>query len=71
MKTLAVISKVGNGQLDPQAGDLALTAGWGYAGKGGITMPGKGRAVAREYSPEEREALREGAAALGLNRRRP
>jgi hypothetical protein len=66
MKTLAVISKVGNGQLDPQAGDLALNARWGYAGKGGITMPGKGRAVAREYTPEEREALREGAAALGL-----
>ena len=28
-------------------GDLDLTAGWGHAGKGGVTMPGKGRAVAR------------------------
>ena len=36
-----------SGQLDPGAGDLDLTAGWGHGGKGGVTMPGKGKAVAR------------------------
>jgi hypothetical protein len=36
-----------SGQLDPNAGDLDLTAGWGHGGKGGVTMPGKGKAVAR------------------------
>jgi hypothetical protein len=29
----------------PEAGDLDMTAGWGHAGKGGITMPGKGKVV--------------------------
>jgi REP element-mobilizing transposase RayT len=28
---------------------FAITAGWGHAGKGGVTMPGKGKLVAREY----------------------
>jgi hypothetical protein len=66
MKVLGVVSRVGGGGLNPEAGDLALKARWGYGGKGGITMPGKGRAVERAYTPEEREAIREGAAALGL-----
>jgi hypothetical protein len=49
----------------PDADDLAVTAGWGHGGKGGITMPGKGRIVERDYSPDELEALRAGAEALG------
>ena len=32
----------------PEAGDLDLTAGWGHAGKGGVTMPGKGKLVRRD-----------------------
>lgn len=39
------------------ATDFALTVGWGHGGKGGITMPGKGRAIQRDYTPEERAAL--------------
>ncbi|MBM4273372.1 MAG: DNA methyltransferase [Deltaproteobacteria bacterium] len=66
MKFLSVISKEGGGPLNPDAGDLALIAGWGHGGKDGVTMPGKGRAVKRDYSPEELAAIREGAAALGL-----
>ena len=66
MKLLAVISRVGGGALNPDAGDLALTVGWGHGGKDGITMPGKGKAVKRDYTPEELAAIREGAPALGL-----
>ena len=33
--------------------DLAVTAGWGHAGKDGVTMPGKGKLIERDYSPEE------------------
>lgn len=66
LKILAVITKEGGGSLNPDMGDLALTAGWGYGGKDGVTMPGKGKAVKRDYTPEERSAIREGAAALGL-----
>jgi hypothetical protein len=66
LKVLAVISKAGGGALNPDAGDLALTAGWGYSGKDKATMPGKGKAVKRDYTPEELAAIREGAPALGL-----
>jgi hypothetical protein len=67
LKVLGVISKAGGGPLNPDAGDLALTAGWGHGGKDGVTMPGKGKAVPRDYTPEERAAIREGALALGLS----
>jgi hypothetical protein len=66
LKPLAVISKVGGGALNPDAGDLALTVGWGHGGKDRITMPGKGKVVTRDYTPEELAAIREGAGALGL-----
>jgi hypothetical protein len=49
------------------AGDLAVTAGWGHAGQGGICMPAKGRLVERAHSEAELAGLREGMAALGLN----
>jgi hypothetical protein len=67
MKPLAVISRLGGGALNPDAGDLALTTGWGHGGKDGITMPGKGKAVKRDYAPEELASIREGAQALGLS----
>lgn len=43
-------------RLDGQplaAADFALTAGWGSAGQGGVTMPGKGRVEDRAASPAE------------------
>ena len=30
-------------QANPANGDLDVTAGWGHAGKGGVTMPGRGK----------------------------
>ena len=33
------------------------TAGWGHAGKGGVTMPGKGRLETRGYSADEASPL--------------
>ena len=47
LKSIAVISRVGGGSLNPDKDELALTAGWGHGGKGGVTMPGKGRVVVR------------------------
>ena len=40
LSPIGVLSAVCGGQLDPSAGDLAVTAGWGHGGKGGVTMPG-------------------------------
>ena len=67
LKAIAVVSRVGGGTLNPDAGDLALTTGWGHGGKGGITMPGKGRLNERAYTPTELEAIAAGAEALGLS----
>ena len=66
LRPLGVLTSVSGSQLDPSAGDLAVTAGWGHAGKGGVTMPGRGRVVERPYAEAELAAFREGLSALGL-----
>jgi hypothetical protein len=66
LQALGIISRVGGGTLNPATGDLAVTAGWGHAGKGGVTMPGKGRVDQHAYTPDELAAIRSAASALGL-----
>jgi hypothetical protein len=62
LKTIAVTTSVDGGNL--KESDLKLKAGWGHAGKGGVTMPGKGRVGERDYSPTERKAIVSGAQGL-------
>jgi hypothetical protein len=45
LKHIAVFQRVDGKPAKPEAGDLDLTAGWGHGGKGGITMPGRGKSV--------------------------
>ena len=45
--------------------DFALTAGWGHLGVGDAVMPGQGRAVERDYTAVERQALGDAIAVLG------
>ncbi len=47
LKNIAVFQRVDGKPANPAAADLDLTAGWGHAGKGGVTMPGKGKLVQR------------------------
>lgn len=54
---IGLISRVGGGHINPDAGELDVTAGWGHAGKGGVCMPGKGKMVTRAYSEEEKKAM--------------
>jgi hypothetical protein len=56
LRVIGVLTAV-SGRLDPDAGDLDLIAGWGHGGKGGVTMPGKGKAVARPFAPADAAAL--------------
>jgi len=46
LKGIAVFKRLDGKPARPEAGDLDLTAGWGHGGKGGVTMPGKGRMIA-------------------------
>ena len=48
LRSIAVFQRVDGKPAKPEAGDLDLTAGWGHAGKGGITMPGKGKLIRRD-----------------------
>jgi hypothetical protein len=66
LRALATITREGGGPLNPAAGDLTITAGWGYAGKGGVTMPGPGKINEREYTPDELGLIYRGAEGLGL-----
>jgi len=68
IRSLAVVSRVGDGNLNPDT-EFAVTARWGYGGKNGITMPGKGKIAQRPYSPEERKAMGEATGQLGEDTR--
>jgi hypothetical protein len=48
LKSIAVFQRVDGKPAKPESGDLDLTAGWGHGGKGGITMPGKGKLFRRD-----------------------
>jgi hypothetical protein len=65
LQAIAVIERDGKSSVNPDEGDLDLTAGWGHAGKGGATMPGKGKAIERTYTPQEAKALGDSVAVLG------
>ncbi len=67
LKVIGAASRADGGNLNEGAGDLAVTAGWGHGGQGGVTMPGKGRSILRPYSSDELSAIGQGAEALGLS----
>ncbi len=67
LKTIGLIKKIGGGQLDPDSGDLAITAGWGHKGKEGVTMPAKGKLAERDYDEAEAKAIEAEAAARGIS----
>lgn len=67
LRLVGVVAAVEGESLDPDAGDLDVTEGWGHSGKEGITMPGRGRLLDRPYDAEEQTALAEAAARHGLD----
>lgn len=64
---LGLLSNALNSPLDPTT-DLSLTARWGIAGKGGITMPSTGKLSERQYTAVELAAIGEHAQSLGMSR---
>jgi len=55
LRGIGAAAKVGGGSF--AGNDFAVTARWGIAGKGGITMPSTGDARPRTFSDEELAAL--------------
>ncbi len=45
LRDVARPERIDGGNLDPAAGDLEVTAGWGHAGREGVCMPGRGKVV--------------------------
>lgn len=67
LKTIGLITKVGGGQLDAAGSDLVVSAGWGYKGKEGVTMPAKGKLSERPYDTAEAEAIEADATARDMS----
>jgi Type ISP C-terminal specificity domain len=65
LQAIGVIERSGKSSVNPDEGDLELTAGWGHAGKGGATMPGKGKTSERPYTAQEAKVLAKSMAILG------
>jgi hypothetical protein len=57
LKSIAIVSNVGGGALDPARGHLDLTARWGRGGKDGVCMPGRGKTEVRRAKGEERNEV--------------
>ncbi|NQU44433.1 N-6 DNA methylase, partial [bacterium] len=57
LRSLGVIRKVDGGNLNPDATELDLTAGWGHGGKNGVCMPGRGKVDKKATSDPEQARL--------------
>ena len=71
-RALAELANLGTlasavGQSLNPATDLAITARWGVAGQGGVTMPSTGTLVERSYTVEERATIASGTELLGMS----
>lgn len=64
LRLIARISHTYGGALDPDAGDLQITAGWGH-GKN-VVMPGKGKVSERGYTEKEIDMFQQGSRELEL-----
>ncbi|MCA2658293.1 MAG: N-6 DNA methylase [Microcystis sp. M049S2] len=57
LQKIALISCTDGENLNPDKGDLIINVGWGHGGKNGVTMPGKGKAIARQYTTAEMSVI--------------
>ena len=66
IKIIGITAKVDGRGINPSDGELNVTVGWGHLGKGGVTMPGKGKSIERAYTEDELTAIEEGVSKIGL-----
>ena len=65
LRSVAGLKRMDGKPLDANK-DLQLTAGWGHAGKDGVTMPGRGKMIRRARTAREHALLAQGLVALGI-----
>jgi hypothetical protein len=65
LRSVAGLKRMDDKPLDADE-DLRVTAGWGHAGKEGVTMPGRGKLVSRERTAKELSELTTGLAVMGI-----
>ncbi|MCH7970523.1 MAG: LptF/LptG family permease, partial [Chloroflexi bacterium] len=65
MRMIAIVSIVHNQGLT--ATSLRVEARWGHFGVRNAVMPGNGKFIEREWSPEERDSIVEGVTAQGMD----
>ncbi len=66
LRSVASLRRMDGKTLDANE-DLKMEAGWGHAGKDGVTMPGRGKLFRHERSAKERTELAQGLTALGIS----
>ena len=66
-KPIGVPSRLGGGELDTAANDLAVTAGWGHFGQANAVMPARGKLAERQYDENEAKAIDAEALARGVS----
>jgi hypothetical protein len=64
LREIARLRRADGTPVQTDAGDLGLTAGWGYR-RAGTTMPGRGRINDRNYTETEEAAIGDSATELG------
>jgi hypothetical protein len=67
LRLIAKISRSDSEPLHSDTGDLEVNANWGYRNQEGAIMPGRGKAVEREYTEKERASIQLGSELLGLS----
>jgi predicted helicase len=72
LMVIALASRAGGGSLNPDAGDLDVTAGWGHFGQGSAVMPAKGKIIEADYtakySPSKKSANGKGVIRVPVKR---
>ena len=63
LAAIAIPSTTGGRNMAGQ--DFAVTAGWGYSGRGDAVMPGQGRLLERAYTQKESSAMANTPSVLG------
>jgi len=66
LQSICVVKHVTDDSINPEAGELDMTKGWGHFGKNNVVMPGIGKIVERHYTTNEKSLIKQGAEKLGL-----